>query len=776
MDASKRSLYEPAPLYSEKETRRPLAQGRLTNDTVLPESLTVYASPSVLASDPDTVARISHNASSGFGESAMTPARHSMASLNLSHRTPSLSSDISTSLSRSSPTHHRYAVDRSYSPPRSPSKPSPSDFLELSDSDREYRHTPPTRYHHASPGSPVLLVDASGHRYGEGQAEVEVRTASMSSPAKVICHTLSSLDNDIRNAGYTEEAARVHIDSVPSVTILADADSREGASVELDQHTQHGLPGQSPESPVISRESSMASHSHRHGDTDSTASTLKPNETSSQQVSQDAMNDLTSESERPGTAMSVDDHRGSESTKKKKKVKGKFVQSRYMQSQAKPAASEPNISMTGARPNMSGTRSNISGTGARFNTSGAGARSNASGTGARPANAGTTGVKSTRPGSSRVRSSSSRTNNISVKRTDRSKSTSEKSVPMRATRSFAPAPSTTTTGPAVASHHHKPHPSTDGDSQFSTPVTAKKGKRFASTPAVNTSILPGASHINASAIGASTSILGANMSAIAHVDSSKLMGDKMRDSHDMRDRSRRERGMSGDMTGPYSGLSVSPNHDSAYSSLGHKQVKKLTQSDLDVMYARYIQAVYLDSKMKKIVADKEKETRKQMYGMWHLNEEMYRKKAQLELKLARLKHANTLDQHLDIQETGLGPVTANLAQFKQEHSTLAHALDTTRHQVEMTDILLPQDKDAYHDALERVLSESEHLLGEISMATRNKQPRVEAFSSAISMLENTVASESEELRRCQELLAATSSLATHETSLRVQDLEQRSEC
>nr|XP_054765960.1 uncharacterized protein LOC129272901 [Lytechinus pictus] len=258
MDTSKRSLYRPAPRenFNAKEARKPLAQGRLTNDTVLPDSLTVYASPSAVYSDPDTVARISHH-TSGFNESSMTPPRQSMASLNISHHTPSLSSDISTSLPRSSPTHH-YRVDRSNSPPRSPSKPSPSDFLELSDSDREYRHMTPVRHHRASPGSPVLVVDASGHRLGEGQAEVAVRTASISSPARVVCHTLSSLDNDIRNAGYTEEAARVHIDSVPSVTVLTDADPDEGASVELDQRTQGRFPGQNDESSVISRESSMA--------------------------------------------------------------------------------------------------------------------------------------------------------------------------------------------------------------------------------------------------------------------------------------------------------------------------------------------------------------------------------------------------------------------------------------------------------------------------------------------------------------------------------------
>ncbi|XP_071476762.1 HAUS augmin-like complex subunit 8 [Diadema antillarum] len=165
----------------------------------------------------------------------------------------------------------------------------------------------------------------------------------------------------------------------------------------------------------------------------------------------------------------------------------------------------------------------------------------------------------------------------------------------------------------------------------------------------------------------------------------------------------------------------------------------------------------------------------QMFALWKENEEVAKKRTQLELRLARLKHANELDQQLLVQEQGLGPLTSHLAQFKQEYSTLAHALDTTRHQVELTDILVPDDQDEFNDRLERELAESEALLGEIAAVTRTKQPKVEALSRAISMLETSVAQESAALLRCQELVAATSSLSNHETSMRIQRLEQRLE-
>ncbi|XP_071476763.1 uncharacterized protein [Diadema antillarum] len=243
MDSSKRALYKPAPIENVgAKQNRSLAQGRLVNDAFIPDSLTVYAvPPSVETTSIDTLTTISHSASQ-FNSGSLSPARQSLASLNLSHQTPSLSSDLSSPLPRRDSPSHQYLAERNSSPPHSPLKPSPTNILELSDSDREYvgHHRTPIRHIPAATGSPVLLVDASGQHLDSGQAEVEVRTKSVKSPAKIVCHAPTVVDNELR--GYTEEAARVRVDSVPSVTVLGDVDLRRGTSADRSEPPQTGDP------------------------------------------------------------------------------------------------------------------------------------------------------------------------------------------------------------------------------------------------------------------------------------------------------------------------------------------------------------------------------------------------------------------------------------------------------------------------------------------------------------------------------------------------------
>ncbi|XP_071478808.1 uncharacterized protein [Diadema antillarum] len=535
MDSSKRALYKPAPIENVgAKQNRSLAQGRLVNDAFIPDSLTVYAvPPSVETTSIDTLTTISHSASQ-FNSGSLSPARQSLASLNLSHQTPSLSSDLSSPLPRRDSPSHQYLAERNSSPPHSPLKPSPTNILELSDSDREYvgHHRTPIRHIPAATGSPVLLVDASGQHLDSGQAEVEVRT-------KV-------------NRGYTEEAARVRVDSVPSVTVLGDVDLRRGTSADRSEPPQTGDPTHTGrESTVVPQE--LTASSKLSSNTESTLTgTLKANETSPQEGPSDAGHEgnASLESERPSSSLSVADDSRPGSTKKKKKVKGKFVQSRYMQSLSKPAPTQASNISTTSRTNRSVSRP---------------------------------------------------TSSTAVSRTDRKK-TSTKPAPIRATASFSQASiaSSSAHPKARSSSHSRPPASAtatgSGASQFNYTPVAKRGKRFASTPAANTSVLPNAPSINASAIAASTSMMnGGDMSAIAPAAVSELGG-------------------------PHSSVSLSPTHDSAYSSLGNKPINEPTQEDLSVMYARYVQAAFLDTKMRKVITDKEKEAKNQMFALWKENQ------------------------------------------------------------------------------------------------------------------------------------------------------------
>ena len=48
-----------------------------------------------------------------------------------------------------------------------------------------------------------------------------------------------------------------------------------------------------------------------------------------------------------------------------------------------------------------------------------------------------------------------------------------------------------------------------------------------------------------------------------------------------------------------------------------------------------------------------------------------------------------------MQRAGLGPITANTDPYKSQYSTMAHALDTTRHQLPLKGIYVPDDEDQY---------------------------------------------------------------------------------
>ncbi|PIK62968.1 hypothetical protein BSL78_00095, partial [Apostichopus japonicus] len=285
-----------------------------------------------------------------------------------------------------------------------------------------------------------------------------------------------------------------------------------------------------------------------------------------------------------------------------------------------------------------------------------------------------------------------------------------------------------------------------------TPMERGTGDKelFTSTPALNGSFFPDHRPIDTSALSGVS-----NISAIAP-DLSVLREDPAAVLESRFDDTRE-------------GISVSkkgPKVDLLHS-------KDISQYDLDKMYARYLQMVFLESKMRKQKQDQEQEAMSQLHLLHQENESLLARKRDLELKVARLRHANTLDQQLDIQKVGLGPVAANLKQFQNQYSSLAHALDTTRHQIGTTGVLLPQNEEAFQDDLLTALSESEQILRTISSTLQDKTTKTATFSKALQALDKAVGAEDKELQRCQKLLAKTSINTTYETSLRLQQVEGR---
>ncbi|KAL3864390.1 hypothetical protein ACJMK2_006077 [Sinanodonta woodiana] len=202
-----------------------------------------------------------------------------------------------------------------------------------------------------------------------------------------------------------------------------------------------------------------------------------------------------------------------------------------------------------------------------------------------------------------------------------------------------------------------------------------------------------------------------------------------------------------------------------------KSKGKVTQVQLDLRYGHYLQWLFLYTKGKKCQQEQEKQAMTQIAALHEEVEKMRKVKAERLQHLAQLRHLNMLDELIDIQRQGLGPVVANLPQLQKNYSDLAHALDTTRHQIRTKGVYIPDNEEEFLGTLETALAESEHLLGQISVLSRQKSPKVTAMATGLETLEKDVENMTQELKRSQELILATEKLHMEENSLKVQAIQ-----
>ncbi|XP_065829894.1 HAUS augmin-like complex subunit 8 [Oscarella lobularis] len=197
----------------------------------------------------------------------------------------------------------------------------------------------------------------------------------------------------------------------------------------------------------------------------------------------------------------------------------------------------------------------------------------------------------------------------------------------------------------------------------------------------------------------------------------------------------------------------------------------LTQGQLDLLEARVSQWVYLETLARKAAQDQEKEAHTQLYSVWSENERIRQQIHELESKILQYRYEEELDKAVDEQLAALDPVVSQLTAVKSEYPRLALALDTTRHQLPVHDLHLPENQDDLLNAL----GESENLLGDLSALLRRRQSKIKDFSQTMQALENAVNVEEKDAERCREFLAACGSLQLQRSSYVVQDVQMKKE-
>lgn len=209
------------------------------------------------------------------------------------------------------------------------------------------------------------------------------------------------------------------------------------------------------------------------------------------------------------------------------------------------------------------------------------------------------------------------------------------------------------------------------------------------------------------------------------------------------------------------------NSDSHHSKA--KPRPNITQQTLDLLYGRFVQWEFLACKARRIKEEQERKAMSQMLWLQEELQKLRKLKHDKDKELARLKHLNELDEQLDIQRECLEPVVSHLPKLTKQYETLAQALDTTRHQIPTKGIYIPQDEALFHSQLEQILQESEYLLGNLSASTG--QPLHSATATVarhLASLEKHTNQQCQQLKSCNEMIAATQSLTVEESSLLIQ--------
>ncbi|XP_067935457.1 HAUS augmin-like complex subunit 8 [Watersipora subatra] len=212
------------------------------------------------------------------------------------------------------------------------------------------------------------------------------------------------------------------------------------------------------------------------------------------------------------------------------------------------------------------------------------------------------------------------------------------------------------------------------------------------------------------------------------------------------------------------------------SQMLHKKntVGEVTQDSIDVCYSRYLQWLFLSSKVDKAIESEETNVMSELQKLSIENHKMRQKLSALEQELDRLEHVTNLDEMLELQQGLLGPIVSELPQLSQYYQSMAVALDTTRHELHTVGINIPDtehEQKAFEGAMMAALDESEQLLADVASHTRRDMSTTSQYAQAVESLSKCVSEEEKELRSCKDLVRAAQSLANHENSMKIQDIE-----
>ncbi|XP_010328434.1 HAUS augmin-like complex subunit 8 isoform X2 [Saimiri boliviensis] len=188
---------------------------------------------------------------------------------------------------------------------------------------------------------------------------------------------------------------------------------------------------------------------------------------------------------------------------------------------------------------------------------------------------------------------------------------------------------------------------------------------------------------------------------------------------------------------------------------------------MEMMESQTLLLTLLTVKMENNLAEFERRAEKNLLIMCKEKEKLQKKAHELKRRLLLSQRKRELADVLDAQVQMLSPFEAVAKRFREQYRTFATALDTTRHELPVRSIHLEGDGQQLLDALQRELTTTQRLLGELDIGKSEENVQV---LDLLSELRDVAVKKDLELRRSFAQVLELSAEVSKEAALANQEV------
>ncbi|XP_061005917.1 HAUS augmin-like complex subunit 8 isoform X2 [Dama dama] len=183
---------------------------------------------------------------------------------------------------------------------------------------------------------------------------------------------------------------------------------------------------------------------------------------------------------------------------------------------------------------------------------------------------------------------------------------------------------------------------------------------------------------------------------------------------------------------------------------------------MEMMESQTLLLTLLTVKMENGLSAFEEQAEKNLEILCKEKEKLQKKAYELKRRLLLCQKKRELEDFLDAQIEMLSPLEAVASRFREQYKTFAMALDTTRHELPVKSVHLDGDRQLFLDELQRELTTTRHLLGELGIGS--SEDNVKAFDM-MRELREVIQKKDLELRRSFDQVLELSAEASKEAAL-----------